>query len=64
MKYFKYALFYFFASHLAPFHFKPKKCYVIDRANCRIWNCKYHFKDGKYSDCQKESVGGGTDACM
>lgn len=53
MKRLKYILFFLFASFIAPFHFRPKKCYVHDRLNCPIWNCKYHYKDNKYWDCQK-----------
>lgn len=53
MKVFKYCLFYIFAAFIAPTHFKPRRCYVIDKSKCRIWNCHYHYKDNRYSDCQK-----------
>lgn len=57
MKYFKFVLFYLYASFV-PFYIKPKKCYVIDRGKCPIWTCEYHYKDGRYDDCQKKEVNG------
>lgn len=52
MKFIKYVLFYLKAVFtILPF--KPKKCYVLDRTKCRIWNCKYHYKNNRYDDCQK-----------
>lgn len=46
-------LFYLYACFVAPFHFNPKKCYVKHPEKCRIWNCRYHYKNEKYDDCQK-----------
>lgn len=49
----KYFLFYMKASLIAPFHFRPKKCPYLGKGHCPIWNCKWHYKDKKYSDCQR-----------
>lgn len=49
----KYFIFYLFAVFVAPFHFAPKKCYVIEKCKCPIWNCKFHYKNGKFGECQK-----------
>lgn len=46
-------LFEQYAMIIAPFHFTPTKCKVIDKENCSIWNCKCIYKDGKYDKCQK-----------
>lgn len=53
---FKYFLFYTFMCHVAPFHIYPKRCFVPDKNNCPIWNCKYHYKNNKYDVCQKEEL--------
>lgn len=50
----KQFLFRNYACYVAPFHFKPEKCYEINKDKCRLWNCKYHYKDNKYDKCQKE----------
>lgn len=47
----KYILFWIKASFIAPFHFRPSVCHVPDPSKCRIWNCKWHYEDGKYCDC-------------
>ena len=49
----KYILFYIYAVFY-PGYIKPENCFVIDKSKCRIWNCKYHYKDNKYDNCQKE----------
>ena len=49
----KYILFWNYAAFVAPFHFTPNVCYVPNRENCRIWNCRYHYSCGKYSICMK-----------
>ena len=51
----KKIIFWLYAAMIAPFHFKPKKCpYLFDQKDCAIWNCDYHYTDGKYSDCRKK----------
>ena len=46
------ATFYFMAALIAPIHFKPISCPIEDKEHCRIWNCKYHYRDNKYDKCQ------------
>ena len=58
-------LFFMYASFIAPFHFKPKRC-PMDGNNCPIWNCKYHYdgfelnglkycRNARYAEkCQRE----------
>lgn len=48
----KQVLFYWRASFIAPFHFKPKGDCPMNRVDCPIWNCKYHYIGGRYNrDC-------------
>lgn len=35
------------------FGFMPEYCPISDKSKCGIWTCGYHFKDNKYSSCQK-----------
>lgn len=35
------------------FGFMPDECPIRNKSKCRIWTCGYHYKDGKYSVCQK-----------
>ncbi len=49
----RFCAFWLFAAFIAPFHFKPVNCPVRCVSNCRIWNCEFHYKDGVYSDCQR-----------
>lgn len=40
--------------YIAPFHYRPKRCPLLYRDECGMWNCAYHFKDGKYDKCQRK----------